>query len=136
MTQLRHCKCDLSNWADKIFKGIGHRGSSFADLDFIAHDKNTHRFLAIEYKRPGENLSEGQRILLADLALEARFTVWFLLFGENGQFGWIDMAWYRPQDIQTIELDQLQERYAAWWVNRYRVGLYMDISEEVMVRTD
>lgn len=46
------------------------------------------------------------------------------------------MAWYRPSAIQMITTEELRERYAAWWVNRYRAGLYMEIDQEVIVRTD
>lgn len=136
MTQLRHCKCALANALDKILRGVGLRGSSFSDLDAIAHDESTHRFLVIEYKRPTEKLSEGQRILLMDLALESRFTVWFVVFMNDGSFGWIDMAWYRQDAIQVITAEELAERTAAWWVNRYRVGLYMEIDTEVIIRTN
>ena len=139
MTQLRNiCKCaaDLSNRMDKVLHGVGFRGSSFADLDFIAHDKSTHRFLVIEYKRPAERLSEGQRILLADLCLEKRFTVWFVVFMNDGSFGWIDMCWYRPEAIQWISEEDLRERVGAWWANRYRPENYLEIDQEVLIRTD
>lgn len=45
----------------------------FSNLDLIAERRGN--FLVQEWKQPGEDISEGQRILLLSLANQPRFTV-------------------------------------------------------------
>tara|TARA_R110000868_G_scaffold203483_2_gene451332 strand:- start:257 stop:625 length:369 start_codon:yes stop_codon:yes gene_type:complete len=48
----------------------------FSNLDLIADRKG--RFLVQEWKREGEKLTDGQRILLESLARNSAFTVWIV----------------------------------------------------------
>ena len=133
MTQLRCDPGSIRNEVDRILEGIGHRGSSFSDLDAISHDVRTHRFLVQEFKRPGEALSAGQRLLLTDLSLEARFTVWYVMVMRDGQIAWADMRW--PDSIDVISQDDYRARFAAWWDNRYAIEQHAAIATELPVRT-
>lgn len=54
MTQSRSKPDSISNWLDDILDGIGKRGSSFTDVDWISHNlyvshdggaPDDHRFL-------------------------------------------------------------------------------------------
>jgi hypothetical protein len=128
MTQLRHCKCGASNLLDEIERDIGHRGSSFMDFDAVSHDMRTHRFLVRELKRPNEALNAGERITLRDLALEPRFTVWYLQLWSTGEIAWIDM---RVELVDVISKAEYRERVRAWWDGSYRLENYIQIADEL-----
>lgn len=132
MTQLRHCKCGLSNEVDRLLSGVGLRGSSYCDIDFLAYDIKTHRFLIQEWKRPNESLSAGQRMALMDLALEERFTVWYVQFWGNGHIAWADMRW--PDSLDVLSPVQYKERVRSWWANTYRLDETVELADEIRVR--
>lgn len=118
MTQLRHCKCDNSRYFDQVFEGIGHRGSSFSDIDAISHDGRTQRFLLQEFKREGEARDRAQHWMLEDLSrtlrkLPEHFTVWIVVRRHDGRFGWAEYG----QPEQVIRRDELRARFKAWWDN-------------------
>lgn len=118
MTLLRvACKCGISNELDEIERGIGLRGSSFMDFDAVSHDATTHRFLVRELKRPNEPLDKAARITLMDLALEPRWTVWYVQLWSDGTIAWADMRW--PDSIDLISVEQYRALLASWWSNRY-----------------
>lgn len=120
MTQLRHCKCGLSNYFDTILQGIGHRGSSFSDADAISHDGKTHRFLVQEFKREGEGIDAGQHWMLQDLVrLPQHFTVWHVVKRDDGLIGWAEYG----SALQVITVKEYQERFAAWWAGRKYASL-------------
>lgn len=123
MTQLRRNASSISNYFDSLFDGVGHRGSSFSDCDWIAHDGRTQRFLVMEFKGPQEpNISLGQRRMLGGLALIPRFTVWALRVLDGGMIRFLCVPrgvkdrW--SDHIEEITGDECRERYAAWWDNR------------------
>lgn len=132
MTQLRKCKCGSSNELDLLEAGIGHGGSSFMDLDAFTHDLRTHRFLVRELKRPNEGLNTGERIALTDLALEPRFTVWYLQLWKSGEIAWADM--YHPESICVITRNEYRERLRTWWENSYRLENYVEIDRDLQRR--
>ena len=76
MTQLRkklcpRCGFDLdpiSNHFDELFQGIGHRGSSFMDIDGLMHDGKNQRFLTLEFKHLGEEFDKAAAWALTDFA--------------------------------------------------------------------
>lgn len=133
MTQLRCGKDSISNLLDQLEAGIGHRGSSFSDIDAISHDGRTHRFLVRELKRSDEELSEGQRRLLCDLALEQRFTVWYLKFVRTDVLAWADMLQFE-RSSQLITREHYREMLAAWWSNRYDIGRYVELDQDIYLR--
>lgn len=115
MTQLRRCKCGISNYFDTILQGIGHRGSSFTDVDAVAHDGRTHRFLFQEFKQDGEPLHPSQHWMLKDLvAIPAHFTVWLMVKRRDGQIGWSEFG----HAERVISVAEYQGRVAAWWADR------------------
>lgn len=130
MTQLRaKCKCGISNELDDLERGIGHRGSSFMDFDAVSHDGRTHRFIVRELKRPNEALDPAQRILLLDLALEPRWTVWYLQLWSTGEIAWADMR--LPDSINVLTRAEYRARYGEWWSNSYRLENYIEIADEL-----
>lgn len=133
MTQLRvKCKCGISNELDAIEHGIGHRGSSFMDFDAVSHDGPTHRWLVRELKRPGEALDPATRIALLDLALEQRWTVWYLQLWSSGEIAWADMR--APESIDVISKDEYRQRLRDWWDNRYDFSRYVEVTDEILIR--
>lgn len=129
MTQLRFHPRSISNYFDKILHGIGHRGSSFSDIDAVSHDGKTGRMLLQEFKGEHEALDPAQHWMLQDFARSRRcpqcrvvipshFTVWrairrddgcigLAVYGASGEMG--------PIDILTV--DEYRARFAAWWSN-------------------
>lgn len=118
MTQLRRDTGALSNYFDRVLHGVGHRGSSFTDLDAITHDGRTGRFLVQEFKQPSEKLSPGQRRLLEGLAaLWPRFTVWYVQRWSDGQIAWADMR--AQESIDVLSEAEYRRRFEDWWCERY-----------------
>jgi hypothetical protein len=113
MTQYRNDPQRISNFFDQLIAGIGHRGSSFSDLDAITHDKTTDRFLVQEFKHADETFPAGQRCLLAALAVHSSglFTVWVVVKRPHDLvlFEW-------PCQVGTpITYAEYRDRFAAWW---------------------
>lgn len=114
MTQRRNDPDRLSNYFDHLLRGIGHRGSSFTDVDALTHDERTDRFLFQEFKRSGEQLGRGQRRLLIGLARRDYITVWCVRLREDGDLDWCNVA---SRLAETISVHEYQARYRRWWNN-------------------
>lgn len=113
MTQYRNDPDRQSNYFDDILSGIGHRGSSFSDIDAITHDGATCRFLVQEFKHEGERLSGGQHWMLKDLAkVPDHFTVWVVRRRNDGRIDWADM---RNGTLYVLTVEQYQEKFRQWW---------------------
>jgi hypothetical protein len=112
MTQRRNDPDAISNYFDRLLQGIGHRGSSFTDIDGATHDEATDRFLFQEFKRPGEQLNIGQRKFLKALARREYLTVWCVRAREDGHIDWCDVATRRAETITEAEY---QARFRRWW---------------------
>ena len=79
-----------------------------------------------------EKLLTGARIALMDLALEARFTVWYLQLWKDGRVAWADML--KPDAIDVLTRDEYRERLAMWWANRYALEHYAAVTDEILLR--
>jgi hypothetical protein len=135
MTQLRCNRDSLSNLFDEWLRGIGHRGSSFCDIDAITHDETTHRYLIQEFKQAGEVVPDGQRRVLSDLAREPRVTVWIVRRLGADVLSWADALFWNDSDA-LISVAEYQDRFRAWWMNRYRVEDYAEISTDQFQRVE
>lgn len=116
MTQLRKQKDAISNYFDGLLEGIGHRGSSFTDLDAVTHDMRTGRILVQEMKQWGEKLNTGQRRTLQHLCSLPKFTVWVVVKRDDHRIGFADYR--RLPEFSVITEDEYRERFGAWWANR------------------
>lgn len=118
MTIRRACKkCGdeiVSNYFDDVLAGLGKRGSSFSDVDAITHDGDTNRFLFQEFKREGESMPRGQKMLLRGLARLDYLTVWVVRRRSDGLVDWYDVA--KGGSIRVITLDEYRARFSAWWL--------------------
>lgn len=132
MTFLRCDPRSITNDLQRLTEGLAPRGSSFCDIDAICHDEPTHRFLAFELKRPGEGVNAGQRRLLVDLALEERFTVWYVMFMADGQIAWADLRW--PESIDVLSAAEFRARYVSWWDNSYELARLTTVERDVRIR--
>lgn len=129
MTVLRKNADAISNYFDRITRGIGHRGSSFTDLDslhiagvHLTHDKETGRCLVQEFKHEGEELSAGQRLALEWLAYQRNFTVWVVVKRKDGRIGFTDLRSMRLDGQRVLSEAQYRDQFAGWW-ERTRAAL-------------
>lgn len=125
MTQLRNAPSDISNYFDRLLHGIGHRGSSFMDIDRIdccpirvTHDGQTHRFLYQEFKHEGEASNAGQRRTLEALAIVPENTVWVVIKRRDGRLDWGQLTAGRQTQLYTISEVDYRSRYRRWWDNQ------------------
>lgn len=115
---IRHNESDdaHSNYFARLEEGIGHRGSSFTDIDAVSHDGRTARFLFREFKGAREILSDGQKRVLMGLAELPRVTCWLvrrqpdnrLLVVEFHRGGIVTL----PAEVSE---DEYRALYRAWW---------------------
>lgn len=87
-----------------------------SDLDGIA-ERNGH-FLIMEWKRPGEKMSEGQKRLLAALAANTRFMV-IVIIGNTDNGTNIQEFWQYTQDGKPFKagmgFESFKEFYRMWY---------------------
>lgn len=102
MTQLRRDQQAISNFFDRVLKGIGHRGSSFTDVDALTHDEATDRFLFQEFKNADEQLNRGQARLLKGLARREFCTVWCVRRLDDRHVEWCDVATAWNSDARRV----------------------------------
>jgi hypothetical protein len=115
MTQLRKKKDAISNYFDDLLKGIGHRGSSFMDVDAFTHDALTKRWLVQEFKNNEEPLDKAQLWMLRDLAtLPKHFTVWLVRRRDDGFLDWADCRDVRATRT-VISVAEYQQKFRDWW---------------------
>lgn len=112
MTQYRDQPDRISNYFDRVLKGVGKRGSSFTDVDAVTHDADTDRFLFQEFKGPHGVLSRGQTLLLKALARKECVTVWCVRLREDGRLDWCDVASRR---LNVIDTGEYRQRFLRWW---------------------
>jgi hypothetical protein len=112
MTQIRCAPASISNYFDDLLKGIGHRGSSFTDIDAATHDEATDRWLFQEFKGPDETLNRGQARHLLGLARQDYATVWCVRKRHDGYLDWCDV---RSRQSGVITTGEYQARFRRWW---------------------
>ena len=113
MTQLRKQKDAISNHFDELLAGIGHRGSSFTDVDGLVHDSKTNRFLMLEFKQDGEELNFGQEWALEEFAKQpgcSVIAIW--LTSKADQYR---LRFYPEKLDDLISGSVLQRIVADWW---------------------
>jgi len=112
MTQLRREPENISNHFDTLFRGLGHRGSSFTNLDGMCHDGATHRFLMLEFKHEQEDLNKAVLWSLSDLARCPTVTVWVIWKLMADRYRVLRLPTHRTENWSASEL---QQAYANWW---------------------
>ena len=127
MTYRRNDPDRISNYFDRLERGIGKRGSSFIDIDACTHDADTGRFLFREFKREGEPLDKAQRWTLAELARLPRCTVWFVRILPEHRIGWAQFGSGLREEVITES--EYQQRFRSWWNNEHVVKKIADDSE-------
>lgn len=117
MSQRRVCKkCGgevISNYFDSLVRGLGKRGSTFADVDAITHDEDGDRWLFQEFKQPGEEMNTGQKRLLKGLRRLQYATVWCVRKREDGLIDWFSVG--TSKKVETITEHEYRCRFARWW---------------------
>jgi len=130
MTQIRRDPGALSNYFDRLLEGIGHRGSSFTDIDAASHDEATDRWLFQEFKGPDERLNRGQARHLLGLARQDYATVWCVRKRHDGRLDWCDVA-SRHTDVITTE--EYQARFRRWWSRDPVISLARTADDRALV---
>ena len=104
---------NISNHFDKIFQGIGRRGSSFGNIDGLVHDAFTQRFLFLEFKYENEIMKGGQKWALSELAKQPRTSVWLIRkFPE-----YYILTIFPYQSPSKVSVEELQLLFSRWWNN-------------------
>lgn len=112
MTQYRKDPSAISNHFDKLFSGIGHRGSSFTDSDWTSHDMATNRALVMEFKQETEIINAGQERKLLWQATLPGVTVWAIWKLDNGRYR---IRIYPGGKTWDISGKDLKMGYRKWW---------------------
>ena len=100
------------------FKGLITANPSFipSNVDGIA-ERNGH-FLILEWKRPNEKVSEGQKRLLQALAANPRFMV-VIIYGNTDNGTVIDSFWQLTLEGKPfkagIGFNSFKEWYRLWY---------------------
>lgn len=118
MTRYRKDPNAISNHFDELFKGIGHRGSSFMDIDGLIHDGKTKRFLMLEFKHKGEKLDAAQDWALTDFAsMPDQFAIAIWIEGDDDY----RVIYYPDRMEDRISGYSLRRVIQDWW-NQIRNG--------------
>lgn len=116
MTQYRRDPDRISNFFDTLFQGIGHRGSSFMDIDALVHDVRTDRLLLMEFKWDGNRIPTGQALALRAVARKPDWTVWCLYRLADDRVRAYELV---DDAITTLTPVEARTWLAGWWANRY-----------------
>jgi hypothetical protein len=96
------------------FKGLIPDNPAFvpSNVDGIA-ERNGH-FLILEWKRPGEKMSEGQKRLLQALAANSKFMV-VVIIGDTDNGTNIQEYWQYTQDGKPFKCGAGFESFKEWY---------------------
>jgi hypothetical protein len=100
------------------FKGVIESNPAFlpSNVDGIA-ERNGH-FLIMEWKRPGEKMSEGQKILLKALAATPKFMV-VIIYGNTDNETIIDSYWLLTPEGKPVKtgvgFESFKQFYRQWY---------------------
>lgn len=117
MTRLRKEHPDsVSNWLNQLLAGVGHRGSSFMDIDLlkIVNDGPTDRFLFIELKdRDEKQINRGQERTLVGLARVPHHTVIGI---HRQQHRRIDLRHFNVNSLRRdVSEEEARIVVSNWW---------------------
>ena len=123
MTVLRNDSCPqcgyvlspISNYFNNLLDGIGHRGSSFTDIDAVSHDGKTGRWLFQEFKGEHETLSYGQEWCVSAFTQHDRFTAWVVRKRDDGYIGWVEYRAGATLNEERITVAEYKRRFSLWW---------------------
>jgi hypothetical protein len=113
---MRNMFATHTDYAD--FKGLITANPAFvpSNVDGIA-ERNGH-FLVMEWKRLGEKVSEGQRIMLQALASKPSFMV-VIIYGNTDNETVIDSYWLLTPEGKPVKtgigFESFKEFYRDWY---------------------
>lgn len=103
----------ISNYFNDLVKDLGHRGSTFMDIDAVTHDREGDRFLIQEFKQPGEPVNKAQRETLNALTTLPRVQVWIIQRTQNRFV--VEMTVCPHGRPEEVSVNIYRQRYARWW---------------------
>ena len=103
------------------FKGLIASNKAFvpSNVDGIA-ERNGY-FLVMEWKRPGEKVSEGQKRLLQALANNPKFMV-VIIYGNTDNGTVIDSYWVLTTDGKPVKTGINFESFKQWYRQWYELA--------------
>ena len=118
MTFLRCDPNNPSNRFNRVLDGVGHRGSSFQDLDCVIHNMKGNRFLFIEWKHQGElkdgRLNLGQQRTMEGLAKLPKCAAMLVVMRDDGLFD-LSFAPMWENVRREVTEEQLRGGINDWW---------------------
>ena len=100
------------------FKGLIPTNSQLVPSNVAGILERNGQFLILEWKRPGEKVSEGQRIMLQALAAKPSFMV-VIIYGNTDEQTVIDSYWLLTPDGKPVKtgigFDSFKQFYRDWY---------------------
>jgi len=100
------------------FKGLIADNPNFVPCDIDGIVERNGQFLIMEWKNPGEKLSEGQKIMLKSLAKKEGFIV-LIIVGNTDDETVVESYWQITQDGEFMKcgtsFTELKQFYRDWY---------------------
>jgi hypothetical protein len=113
---MRNMFATHTDYAD--FKGLIHTNPGFVPSNVDGIAERNGNFLIMEWKRPGEKVSEGQKILLKALAATPKFIV-VVIIGDTDEHTNIQEYWQYTVDGKAFKcgsgFGSFKEFYRLWY---------------------
>ena len=113
---MRNMFATHTDYAD--FKGLISTNLAFVPSNVDGIAERNGQFLILEWKRPGEKVSEGQRIMLQALASKPSFMV-VIIYGNTDNETVIDSYWLLTPEGKPIKtgigFESFKEFYRDWY---------------------
>lgn len=113
---MRNILAKHQDYAD--FKGLIATNPGFVPCDIDGIAERNGQFLVMEWKKPGEKLSEGQKIMLKALAKKEGFIV-TIIVGNTDNETIIDGYWQITKDGEFLKcgtsFNQFKDFYRQWY---------------------
>jgi len=113
---MRNAWASHTDYAD--FKGLISANTAFVPSNVDGIAERNGQFLIMEWKRPGEKVSEGQRIMLQALASKPSFMV-VIIYGNTDIETVIDSYWLLTPEGKPVKtgigFESFKQFYRDWY---------------------
>ena len=113
---MRNMFAKHQDYAD--FKGLIATNPGFVPCDLDGIAERNGQFLIMEWKKPGEKVSNGQRIMLQALAAKPSFMV-VIIYGNTDTETIIDSYWLLTPEGKPVKtgigFESFKQFYRQWY---------------------
>ena len=113
---MRNAWASHTDYAD--FKGLISANTAFVPSNVDGIAERNGQFLIMEWKRPGEKVSNGQRIMLQALASKPSFMV-VIIYGNTDTETIIDSYWLLTPEGKPVKtgigFESFKQFYRDWY---------------------